>query len=88
VVFINTSRGQVLETAQLVDALESGRVAGACLDVFENEKVATFTANEQKLYQRLYHLEQVVLSPHIAGWTHESKRRMAELLAKRIEVLS
>jgi D-3-phosphoglycerate dehydrogenase / 2-oxoglutarate reductase len=84
VVFINTSRGQVLDTKKLVEALESGRVGGACLDVFENEKVLTYTPEEQAMYQKLYDLEQVVLSPHIAGWTHESKRKMAEVLLTRI----
>jgi D-3-phosphoglycerate dehydrogenase / 2-oxoglutarate reductase len=84
VVLINTSRGQVLNTELLIKALETGRVGGACLDVFENEKVATFTEKERISYAKLYAHENVVLSPHIAGWTHESKQRMAEILADRI----
>ncbi len=87
VVLINTSRGQCVHTADLVEALASGRVGGACLDVFENEKTATFTPDEQALYNRLHQFEQVVLSPHIAGWTQESKQRLAEVLLKKIEAI-
>jgi D-3-phosphoglycerate dehydrogenase len=83
-IVINTSRGQVVQTQALVDALESGQVGGACLDVFENEKPPTFSAEEDALFKRLYAFENVVLSPHIAGWTHESKRRMAEVLLEKI----
>lgn len=83
-ILINTSRGQCVKTEDLVAALESGRVGGACLDVFENEKPATFGEAERRLYARLHALEQVVLSPHIAGWTQESKRRLAEILLEKI----
>ena len=84
VIFINTSRGQCIRTADLVEALEGGRVGGACLDVFENEKPGTFSETEKSWYARLYALENVVLSPHIAGWTQESKRRLAEVLLTKI----
>lgn len=83
-ILINTARGRCVNTAELVDALESGRVGGACLDVFENEKPATFTDAEHRLYARLHQLDNVVLSPHIAGWTYESKRRLAEVLLEKI----
>ncbi len=81
---VNTSRGQVVHTADLVKALESGRIGGACLDVFENEKPHTFSPQEAEMYDRLYQMEQVVLSPHIAGWTVESKARLAEVLLAKI----
>ncbi len=84
VIFINTARGKCIHTADLVEALEAGRVGGACLDVFENEKPATFGPDEKAWYSRLYALENVVLSPHVAGWTHESKRRLAEVLLTKI----
>ncbi len=83
-ILINTSRGSCIRTEAVIAALESGRIGGACLDVFENEKPATFTTAERRLYARLYALENVVLSPHIAGWTHESKRRLAEVLLEKI----
>lgn len=84
VIFLNTSRGQCIHTEDLVVALESGRVGGACLDVFENEKPHTFTDNDHKLYERLHRLDQVLLSPHIAGWTYESKKKLANILLKKI----
>ncbi|MBV6440833.1 MAG: hypothetical protein DYG98_19960 [Haliscomenobacteraceae bacterium CHB4] len=83
-VLINTSRGGCVRTEDVVAALEDGRIGGACLDVFENEKTATFSEAERQLYARLHTLENVVLTPHIAGWTHESKRMMAELLLEKI----
>lgn len=84
VILINTSRGACVKTDDLVASLESGQVGGACLDVFENEKPGTFSEAESRLYERLYALDNTVLSPHIAGWTHESKRRLAEVLLEKI----
>ena len=70
-----------------MEGLRSGQVLGACLDVFENEKVGSFTTEEVKIYGELYKMEQVVLSPHIAGWTIESKRKMADVLLEKIDNL-
>ncbi len=83
-VLINTARGACIHTPDVVAALEDGRIGGACLDVYENEKPATFTEAEKRLYDRLHLLENVVLTPHIAGWTHESKRLLAEILFQKI----
>jgi D-3-phosphoglycerate dehydrogenase len=84
IIIMNTSRGKIIETTVLIEEIHSGKVAGACLDVFENEKPQTFTKNEQKIYDDLYKLDNVILSPHIAGWTFESIRRIAEVLLSRI----
>jgi D-3-phosphoglycerate dehydrogenase / 2-oxoglutarate reductase len=84
VVILNTSRGKCVKTADLIIALKNGTVRGACLDVFENEKTPTFTKEEQEMYDLLYILPNVVLAPHIAGWTHESKLRMAEVLLEKL----
>lgn len=84
-VLINTSRGGCVKTEDVATALEGGHIGGACLDVFENEKPPTFAAHETTLYTRLHQLENVVLTPHIAGWTHESKRQMAEVLLAKIK---
>lgn len=84
IIIINTSRGMVIDTTVLLDEIYSGKVAGACLDVFENEKPQTFTTKEQKIYNELYTLENVVLSPHIAGWTFESIQKIAQVLLSRI----
>jgi D-3-phosphoglycerate dehydrogenase len=87
-ILINTARGACVHTADMVRALEEGQIGGACLDVFENEKPASYSIIEQNLFGRLHQMEHVVLSPHVAGWTHESKRKLAEvLLGKIIAVL-
>ncbi len=87
VVLVNTSRGQCIKTDDLIAALETRWVQGACLDVFENEKPGTFTEAEFTRYDRLHALDNVVLAPHIAGWTHESKARMAAVLIEKIKTV-
>lgn len=84
VVLINTSRGNIVNTKSLLNVLDSGQVIGACLDVFENEKPATYTQDEDLLFQDLFARENILVTPHIAGWTVESKERLAELLLDRI----
>ena len=84
VIFINTSRGNVIKTKDLIAGLSSGKVSGACLDVFENEKPHLYTAEEQQLFEKLFSFENIVVSPHIAGWTVESKRRLADILLNKI----
>ncbi len=83
-ILINTARGACVHTEHLVQAIEDGRIGGACLDVFENENPNTFSPQEEALYERLYRSERVLLSPHIAGWTYESKQRLAEILLEKI----
>lgn len=84
---INTARGKCLNTADLVKALESGKVAGACLDVFEYETVSFENLNINSLpapMQYLIKSDKVVLSPHIAGWTHESNYKISKILAEKM----
>ncbi|MFQ6054235.1 MAG: 2-hydroxyacid dehydrogenase, partial [Candidatus Bathyarchaeia archaeon] len=75
-VIINTSRGPVIDQSALVEALESGRIAGAALDVFEVEPIP--------LDDRLLRMENVVVTPHIASATWETRRRMAMSCAENI----
>lgn len=84
-ILINTSRGMAVNTEDLLWALTNGKIAAACLDVFENEKPSTFSAAEKDLYSRLYEMDQVILSPHIAGWTFESKLRIAHVLLQKLD---
>ncbi len=84
-VLINTSRGNCVATEDLLTGLATGKITGACLDVFENEKTATFTEEEDKRYQKLYTYPQVILSPHVAGWTVESKQKLAATLLRKIK---
>ena len=83
---INCARGGIVNEADLNDALLSGKVAGAALDVFENEKPKTFTEAEKQLYAALHQQPNVLLSPHVAGWTIESKKRLADILLEKIKM--
>lgn len=81
---VNTSRGAVVNTPALITALEKKQAAGACLDVFENEKPATYSPEEKAMYQSLFSFPQVMVSPHVAGWTMESKYKLARILLDKI----
>jgi D-3-phosphoglycerate dehydrogenase len=85
--FINTSRGKNLMTADLVSALKSGKVLGAALDVLEYESISFENLHKAQLPPDFEYLTQstnVVLSPHIAGWTHESNTKLAYYTALKI----
>ncbi len=85
---VNTARGLVLNTANLVEHLQTGKVRGAALDVLEYEETSfnfLAFATAPPPFQYLLQADNVVLSPHIAGWSFESKRKHAEVLAKKIK---
>jgi D-3-phosphoglycerate dehydrogenase len=84
-ILVNSSRGKIVDTAALVLALRTGHLAGACLDVQENERPDTFTPDERTLYDILFAMSNVVLTPHVAGWTFASKRRIAEAILRALE---
>jgi D-3-phosphoglycerate dehydrogenase len=84
IILINTSRGKVVNTRDVIDALKTKKLKGACLDVFENEKPKTFSKEEDRMYDELYDFENVILSPHVAGWTVESKERLAQIVLDKI----
>ncbi|MBS1638390.1 MAG: 2-hydroxyacid dehydrogenase [Bacteroidetes bacterium] len=84
---INTARGKCLNTADLVSHLKTGKVKGACLDVLEYEAVSfenIDAANLPEPMQYLIKSEQVILTPHIAGWTHESNYKISKILAEKM----
>jgi len=85
---INTSRGKVLETKALVKKIGQGKVLGACLDVLEYEGLSFEDVELPSEFEGLIRQERVVLSPHIAGWTHESNFKMAATIARKVEELS
>ena len=81
---INTSRGEVLESRALLEALQTGKVLGAGLDVLENEKLDTLTPEQRTVFEGLARSDRVIFSPHVAGWTHESYVRINEVLVEKI----
>ncbi len=88
VYIINTSRGKVLKTHDLVEMLDSGKVRGACLDVLEYEGLSFETIDLPEEFDSLITKKNVVLSPHIAGWTHESNFKMATTITDKVAKLN
>lgn len=89
---INTARGSAIITKDLVQALETGKVLGACLDVLEYEKNSfeNFFSKENTLpedFQYLITSDKVLLSPHVAGWTVESKYKLAETIVHKVAAM-
>lgn len=95
--FINTARGKSVVTEDLVEALKDGQILGAGLDVLEYEKDSfeSLFSNEKKIalsvenkipraMQELMFLQNVILSPHVAGWTVESHEKLASVIAEKI----
>lgn len=86
--FINTARGKSVNTNDLVEGLKSGKIKGAGLDVLEYEKASfenMFTENDlPEAFQYLIKADNVLLSPHIAGWTIESKEKLAQIIVDKI----
>ncbi len=99
---INTARGKSVKTEDLVKALKSGRILGACLDVLEYEK-ASFesmfvtspvdTNKADKLtrlpepFQYIINSDKVILTPHVAGWSQESNKKMAQVILEKVKAL-
>ena len=85
----NTSRGKNVVTNDLVDTLKSGKILGAGLDVLEYEKLSFETIfqddNIPEAFQYLLQAKNVILSPHIAGWTFESHQRLAQTIVDKIK---
>lgn len=83
--FCNVARGEIVVLKDLVEALETGKVKGACLDVLENEKLANLSDEQNRTFEKLISFQNVILSPHIAGWTHQSYIKINEVLRDKIK---
>ncbi len=81
---VNTSRGEVASVKSILQGLQSGKIRGACLDVLENEKLSKLTSEQEDVYSQLFKMKNVILTPHIAGWTVESYRKINEVLVSKI----
>jgi D-3-phosphoglycerate dehydrogenase len=82
--FINTSRGKTMDTKAVISALINHQIKGAGLDVLENEKINHLSSEEQSQFKQLIDFPQVIITPHIAGYSIEAFERMATVLLKKL----
>ncbi len=83
---INTARGKAVQTRAVLNAIKQGKILGAGLDVLEVEKFPALA--EQEWFEELRQSGKVILTPHVAGWTFDSYRKISEVMAEKLEVLS
>lgn len=81
---VNTARGPIIPFADLIRLLDEGKIKGAVLDVLENEKLSSLSIEQENLFKRLSTMINVVLTPHIGGWSYESYERINDVLVQKI----
>ena len=88
IILVNTARGAVVKTSDLVEKLKAGKVTGAALDVleYEDKSFENLATDLPDDFQYLLNAENVILTPHVAGWTVESNIKLAKVLVEKIKV--
>lgn len=86
-IIINTSRGTVVNTIDIINAIETQKINGFCVDVYEDEPITKNKIHSTETYQKLFSFKNVIATPHIAGWTKESKYKLVKILMDKIEEL-
>ena len=86
-IIINTSRGTVVNTIDIINAIETQKINGFCVDVYEDEPITKNKIHSTETYQKLLSFKNVIATPHIAGWTKESKYKLVKILMDKIEEL-
>lgn len=87
-ILLNLSRGEVVQTSALIDALEKNKMTSAGLDVLENEKIINLSNEQKVLFEKLIQYPNVMLSPHVGGWSQQSYENIAKLLLRKIKELT
>jgi D-3-phosphoglycerate dehydrogenase / 2-oxoglutarate reductase len=87
IILLNTARGEIVPLSDLAHAVQSGKVRAAGLDVLENEKLHTLSASQQQSFNYLCSNANVILTPHIAGWTFESHEKINVALINKMKSL-
>ena len=86
-IIINTSRGTVVNTIDIINAIETQKINGFCVDVYEDEPITKNKIHSTETYQKLLSFKNVIATPHIAGWTKESKYKLVKILMDKIDTL-
>jgi D-3-phosphoglycerate dehydrogenase len=83
---VNTSRGNQVVIDDLLEAIKNKTIKGACLDVLPFEKSSFEQLDDNVQLQQLIKNPKILLSPHVAGWTHQSKERLAQVIVDKVKV--